>query len=342
VQALRAIAAASVVVHHVLAMLVHNAGYSFAYTGHWSAGVDLFFVISGFVMVYTHSADFGTRGASLSFTRRRVIRIAPLYWLITTIVVVLLIAAPRLFASIELDWTNVACSYLFLLSANSIGDVGTVTQTGWTLCFEAYFYLVFTALLLLPRHYFLVVAGAVFGIGLVIGASSLPVAPWATVAVRPLILEFYLGTVIAFLFLRGHSLPAAGAVFAIVLGISGIALVDATNDWKRVLFWGGGSGLVLAGAVSLEHFGIRVPRTLIALGASSYSLYLVHPLVVPPIGKVWATAGLSNLSAFAPGTLAFAAALLIAHGVYLWIEKPMTERLKNAAFPLRLRDVGAR
>jgi exopolysaccharide production protein ExoZ len=340
VQALRAVAAASIVIHHVLVMLSHNGGYSFAYSGNWSAGVDLFFLISGFVMIYAHADDFGIKGAPLAFAGRRIIRIAPLYWIATSAIVLLLITAPQMFTSTKLDWSNVLCSYAFLLSPNSIGEVGTVTQTGWTLCFEAYFYLVFAALLMLPRKYFLVSGGAIFGAGLAVGLSGTAIAPWATVAVRPLVLEFYLGAVVAVLFLRGHSLPMTAATLAIILGIAGVALMTPGNDWTRVLIWGSGCTLILAGAVSLERCGIRVPKILVALGASSYSLYLVHPFVLPTIGKAWNAAGLSNLPATALGLIAFLIALLIAHLVYLWVEKPMTKWLKNFG-PAAIRPRGA-
>lgn len=96
-QALRALAAASVVIYHTLFMLRHNAGYAIAVPDLGATGVDLFFVISGFIMVYTTHDLFGQRGAVLPFLRRRAIRIAPTYWLYTTVVVLLLAFAPRLF-----------------------------------------------------------------------------------------------------------------------------------------------------------------------------------------------------------------------------------------------------
>ena len=129
---------------------------------YWGAGVDLFFIISGFIMFHTTSETFCQPNASRSFIRRRVIRIVPLYWLYTTGVVLLLAFAPRLFASTQFDWLNVISSYFFLLSKNSAGQIGTVMQTGWTLCFELYFYLLFAILLNFPRKYFLILIGAIF------------------------------------------------------------------------------------------------------------------------------------------------------------------------------------
>jgi exopolysaccharide production protein ExoZ len=128
IQALRAIAAASVVIHHVLSMLVHNAGYSFSAWSTGSVGIDLFFCISGFVMVYAHATDFQELGAGSSFIRRRAIRIVPLYWLATTATLGLLVAMPGMFSSITLNWSNVFCSYLFVMSRNSLGDIGTLRR----------------------------------------------------------------------------------------------------------------------------------------------------------------------------------------------------------------------
>ena len=326
VQALRAIAAASVVFHHVLNMLVRNAGYSFKVPTFGLAGVDLFFLISGFVMIYTHFDDFNHAGASGSFVRRRVIRIAPLYWLATTLMVILLAGVPTLFSTLKLDWNNVLHSYLFLLSPNSEGEVGTVTQTGWTLCYEFYFYAMFAVLLLLPRRYFLIAAGLIFFAGLLINAWGTTLPPWLTVATNPLLVEFYVGSVIAFLFVAGVSLPPRIAIVAIIFSIGILVIGEPSDGWQRVFWWGVPSAVILAGAVSLERLDIRVPKVLIALGASSYSLYIFHPFVIPAFGKAWPLTHL-QVPAFVPGLAAFGAALVVAHGVHLWIEKPMTEWL---------------
>jgi exopolysaccharide production protein ExoZ len=339
VQGLRAIAAASVVLYHVFYMLVHNAGYSFRFSDVGAAGVDLFFLISGFIMIYTHFDDFCEAGASTSFLRRRVIRIVPLYWLVTTATVALLVCAPSLFSTIKLDWTNVVSSYLFILSPNSEGVVGTVTQTGWTLCYEFYFYALFGILLFLPRRYFLITAGLIFIAGLIVGMAGTSVPPWAAVATNPLLAEFYLGSIIAFMFLAGFSLPSGIAIVAIVLSVVGILVASGPTDgnWQRVLWWGLPCAVILASAVSLERIGIRVPKILIALGASSYSLYLVHPFVLPAFGKVWSLMHLAaKTPPFVPGLLAFVAALIVGHGVHVWLEKPMTKWFLRA-FPDRRR-----
>jgi peptidoglycan/LPS O-acetylase OafA/YrhL len=110
VQALRAIAAAAVVSYHVLFMLVHSGGYAFNVSTIGGAGVDLFFLISG--MIYTNYDVFARPGAPALFMRRRIIRVVPMYWVCTTIVVVLLVFAPRLFSFVkfEMDARNFVVS----------------------------------------------------------------------------------------------------------------------------------------------------------------------------------------------------------------------------------------
>jgi exopolysaccharide production protein ExoZ len=336
IQALRAIAASAVVSLHTLVMMVHNAGYSFSIPIFGASGVDLFFVISGFVMVYTTRVAFRQPNSTMSFVRRRVIRVVPIYWFYTSVLVLLLLLLPGLFSNLKFEWQHVISSYLFLLSKNNVGNVGTVLQTGWTLCYEMYFYFLFAILLMLPRKRFLPVAGSVFMAGIALGELAVPLPVWLTVTTNPILLEFYLGAVIAFLYLKGLCLSRPWALALIASGIATILLTENVDQgqWPRVIFWGLPGGALLLGAVSLERAGLITPRLLVALGNSSYSLYLLHPFLMPALGKTWTAFHLGNtLSPFVLFFSGFSIAILAGHAAYLAIEKPITlwlsQRWKN-------------
>lgn len=339
VQALRAIAAATVLSYHVLYVLANRAGYAFIEPKVGACGVDLFFVISGFIMIYTAADLFGELGAPLAFLQKRIMRIVPLYWLCTTGVVLLLAFFPRLFATGSFDWTSVVSSYFFVLSQNSAG-IGTVLQTGWTLCYEAYFYAIFALLLFWPRRFFWLSAAAIFCGGIEFGRLHGEVAPWARVAVDPLLLEFYAGAVLGALFLRGFVMPAIAAVIAIALAI--VAIIAARNvdpgGWGRVIYWGIPCAVILLGAISLERKSLIAPALLVILGDSSYSLYLTHPFVLPVFGKLGAAFHVAaRIPAFVFASAAFVVAIIVAHAVYLLIERPMISRLSKALGLRRIR-----
>jgi peptidoglycan/LPS O-acetylase OafA/YrhL len=310
--------------------MAHRAGYSFQETDVTASGVDLFFVISGFIMFYTTVGQFAQPNASYLFIRRRAIRIVPLYWLCTAVVVLLLGFFPHLFQNSVFEWDTAIPSFFFLLSKNSAGVVGTVLQTGWTLCFEFYFYVVFAILLRWPRKFFLPTSAAVFVCGISVGQLRGDIPIWASVATDPLLIEFFAGTLIALLFIRGLAMPGVIAACLIVLGIAiiGMTAVWGTNagtDGIRVLWWGLPSAAILIGAISLERLAIRVPRLLVALGNSSYSLYLTHPFVLPVFGKlglVWHVS--EKVPAVIFAMLAFVTSLLAGHAVYCLVEVPLT------------------
>jgi exopolysaccharide production protein ExoZ len=333
IQALRAFAAASVVVHHILAVAVQKAGYRYQFPSTAAAGVDLFFLISGFIMVYTHFNDFGEVGSSSAFIWRRLIRVVPLYWIATTATIVLLLVIPSAFSTQRLAWDNVVPSYLLLLSREPDGSLNTILPTGWTLCYEMYFYALFALLLFLSRRMFLIVAGFVFAVGLTTYAAKFDIPAWATVATNPLLLEFYLGTLIAFLFIQGYWLPP---LLAIVGGAASIATVfllgdPVPSDWMmRVLYWGLPAAIILSALVSLERAGLRVPRLLTALGESSYSLYLFHIFLVVAFAKMWSYTHLTEtLPVYALGVVSFVGALGISHMIYLLVEKPLAQWLRS-------------
>ena len=197
-----------------------------------------------------------------------------------------------------------------------------------------YFYVLFALLLFLPRRMFLIAGGAIFAIGLTIDAAGIEIPPWATVATNPLLLEFYLGTIIAFLFIRGYYLPPALALIGIIAGIAAIVITSypGGSDWMlRILCWGAPAAIILASAISLERNGLRVPNVLVSLGESSYSLYLVHIFIVAGLAVAWAYCGLTAVVPFCVlGLASFAAALSISHLVHLWIERPLNSLLRSA------------
>jgi exopolysaccharide production protein ExoZ len=333
VQALRAIAAAGVLAYHVVYVMGHRAGYSLNDSSLGESGVDLFFVISGFIMIYTTAGSFNEPNASLAFMRRRIIRIVPLYWLCTTGIVLLLAFFPRLFTAVAFDWQSVISSYLFLLARNSAGKVGTVMQTGWTLCYEFYFYLVFAVLLLWPRKFFWVASAAIFAGGVALGSFAGDLPPWSSAATSPLLSEFYAGAVIGLLFIKNVTVPRWLLPIAVLVAIvaAGTTKSQELAGWTRVVWWGIPGAAILIGAVSLERTGVTVPKVLVALGNSSYSLYLTHPFVLPVFGKLGLALHASErVPAVVFGLIAFVTSLLVGHAVYRLVEMPMTRYFSKA------------
>jgi len=189
IQVLRAVAAIGVVFTHAITRLSTSfpgASEHALFTGLGGqltvgdAGVDLFFVISGFIMLHVHRNDFGRPGAPLRFMLRRILRIVPIYWLLTTLALVFLIFAPQLFTThyrgIYLPW--IVGSYLFLPIAPPDWNATPVVGVGWTLNYEMFFYAVFAGALLLPRRLGLQLIFVCFGI--LVGLGIL----WKLSAVR--------------------------------------------------------------------------------------------------------------------------------------------------------------
>ena len=156
VQALRAFAALSVAVWHVLhdAIPLDPSGHIERWHNAlpWASGVDLFFVISGFVMVYASAELFGRRSSPMTFMARRLIRIVPLYWGATTLFLVVALATPSSVSQAGFGLADVVMSYAFLPTSRPDGTIQPIYSLGWTLNYEMFFYVVFAACIVLPRR----------------------------------------------------------------------------------------------------------------------------------------------------------------------------------------------
>ena len=294
-------------------------------------GVDLFFVISGFVMW-----ESAGRHMAGEFVLRRVARIVPAYWFYTSLLVLIALAAPSLTPNISFDGWALAGSYFFIPYTNAQGRHNPILLQGWTLNYEAFFYGVFAISLWLHtrRSRFGFVAGLLLSLCLV-GAIVEPQGAAATLATSPMLLEFVLGMAISAI-LKGWAPHRSLSVVLAVAG--GMALVVAEiflhPAASRVLVFGVPAAVLLVGLIGLEEALRRRPNAaLLRIGDASYSLYLCHPFVLSA-----AAAAVRGLVPFASATTAAVAfaligvlgacavALLSFHG----LEKPLARRLVAA------------
>lgn len=155
-------------------------------------GVDIFFVISGFVMVYISGDNFGKPGASRDFLIRRIIRVVPLYWFYTAAISVLLIFFPGDFSSGQsFDLSHLLASLSFIPVENSVGKIFPIHAVGWTLNYEMYFYLIFAFLLLFKKEWFLPLLSIILLAGVLTGmVIKQAVTPIFSVITAPLLIEF--------------------------------------------------------------------------------------------------------------------------------------------------------
>ena len=200
-QTVRAIAAWLVVTDHALLELSHNAPDSQVTHLAWSlgsAGVAMFFVISGFIMVHISWESFGKRAASADFLRRRIIRIVPLYWLATVAAFV----SHKIWAThgAHATWMDLAYSLTFIPYLSHEDGWYPILPGGWTLNYEMMFYVVFALGLTLPRKLALPAVGAALGAFIVVG----PYFGKGAVAylASPIVLWFLLGMGLAVIWHR--------------------------------------------------------------------------------------------------------------------------------------------
>jgi exopolysaccharide production protein ExoZ len=287
-----------------------------------NGGVDLFFVISGFIMCYRHHDDFG-RLSPGAFLARRAKRIVPLYWLLTGLMALALFAIPwasRVPRELTAGWLF---DSLFFFPAEYPVPLVAV---GWTLNFEVYFYVAFALALLLPRRRGILALAGFFLVAAAIGQLSPPSAPIPAMATSALILEFVAGMGVAIVLKRCgdryRALHVAGLALGIFIIGAGMAEGRREDDLERLLVWGLPYALVVNGALRLRT---RAPRALTRLGDASYSIYLFQ-VVALPLGALFA----ARLGRFelAVATL-FVMTVAAGYLCWLFVERPAASLMRD-------------
>ncbi len=319
-QTLRAVAALMVLAGHTLSEVQHLAGRPLPLADlPWSRGVDIFFVISGFVVALSAERF---QGRPLAFLQRRAIRVVPLYWLFTTCMVAVLLIAPSGTKDTTFDPAQIAASYVFLPFERYDGRIAPVLSLGWTLNYEMAFYVAAAACLPLARPLYWLGIGLLGAVafGAAFDPASAPLLTWTT----PLLLEFLAGIALARIWRRRGTRPdpvlAAGlcvAALGLLLALDGSALPRAVSA--------GGPALLAVAAATL--FWPAGAKPLQSLGAASYALYLSHRFALRAVTLAlgsWAgsAAGAASLVA-----LAIVAALGLALLVHRHVEGPMLAAL---------------
>lgn len=353
IQALRAFAALWVAWYHTLQPVTTGSyGLQVATNGmpwlHEAGavgwiGVDVFFVISGFIMACSTCDMPGGRRDACDFMWKRVKRVVPLYWVLTTAVVAAALVLPHFFNSYRFELVHAIKSYLFLPAARPDGVALPPLVPGWTLNYEMYFYFVFGLLLWLGVHRSLRAFVLVFAGSVVAGQVLQRQAPWPAsamgfVVTSPLLLEFLAGVIIARV-VRQARVPGWAAAAAMLCGVALLRhwMIDIPAEGAaprhiaelyRVLALGVPAALLVAGAVLLERTW-AFPRPVLHLGDASYSIYLTHFFIPGLCAKLFVWAGLAYADANLFVGVCMTLIVLCGLFFYRYVEMPMLKAWKR-------------
>ena len=352
IQILRAAAALLVVMHHAqfeAAALAQRTSQAFAPSAllPWAGGVDVFFVISGFIIVHAAAAHAAGPRGRRRFLAHRIARVVPLYWLVTALYLAVGLALPAALSGAggPPDAGSVAASFLFWPAARPDGSIQPLYGLGWTLNGEMAFYALFAVGLGWGRRarvaWLVAALAAIVAAGAWLRPASVPLAFWSS----PVMMEFALGALIAFArdegLRLGRPVRAALALLGLVL-LWRVAQDGADLDGFRRPLALGIPAACLVAAAALGDPRTRGGRAspalsaLAALGDASYALYLVHPFVLRGLREGLVRANLAAL--LDPwATLALMLALSVAAAllVHAFVERPMTRLARARLDPTR-------
>jgi exopolysaccharide production protein ExoZ len=271
-------------------------------SGAW--GVDLFFVLSGFLMIAI--TDGGAR--PWAFFKDRLLRVAPLYWIATSAMVVA--ALVGIAPNVAIDPVRVFTSFAFIpYGPQTMRNIASpILAVGWTLNVEMLFYTLFTLILFLPRYRLAVLTCILCGLVL-LGRIVGPTGPILALWTLPILLEFVVGGWVAMMWLRPAlrrpRIALAAVVIFALLARPAMVLVTA----------------MLVGTLILEARG-RVPtwRPFLLLGDASYSIYLWQ---IFPLQCCFVLARLLHLPMAPMAVVAFIGAIGGGIIAYLLIERPL-------------------
>ncbi|WP_207420954.1 acyltransferase family protein [Desertivirga brevis] len=317
IQALRAMAVVLVVYVHIVdsSTFTNPQQKNFFYLENWGAiGLDLFFVISGFIMTVITPNYVKTRNWK-DFLLKRALRIIPIYWLLSIFSYVVSTVRGSSFT-----FEKIIKTLLFLPVFDTSEFVFPIIPVGWSLSLEMYFYFVIAGLLVFANKKIYRNLLVILFTLPVIGFFIKPEQAFYKFLFSPLLLEFALGIVSGLIFrhisstasssnnrrLRwwaatGTALGLALMITTLFTGYSNVADASVVSEniekaFLRTLIWGLPSAIFLTGVVLIENlFNIKCPGIFVKLGDASYSCYLLHTTILIPVAmKIFKLTGFGN------------------------------------------------
>ena len=328
IQVLRGIAALLVVLLHLAGReaqfkTVPHVLYPFSSELIGFFAVDTFFIISGFVMCTAHFNDFKIPGRIKLFLQKRFIRLFPFYWLT---------CIPLLFVKHIPVNSKLLCA--LALVPHYAGRINTVA---WTLAYELMFLVMFACCLRFSRKALPYLMGAWFAciiLGNAISVPELKDLGYFKTFISPYNIDFLLGIGLSMLVHKTKLLPyppflAVGIVMLLAAVPLKAAGIWVPGPFDHIITIAIPSALLAYGMLALEQQrDVRFPTPLVALGDASYSVYLVHYVLIDTFSTVWFQVGTSN--ALIAWSLACASIIpFFCVGVYYFIEKPLFTGLRN-------------
>ncbi|MGF1698656.1 acyltransferase [Vibrio lamellibrachiae] len=287
VQYLRAFAAILVLLTHTAFKLETHSDNIIDWFNIGTYGVDLFFIISGFIMCLTverKTLNFST------FMKARFVRILPLYWLLTTVALVIFLVKPSLVNSSG-GVTSVWGSYSLIPNGDRF-----LISNGWTLSYEFFFYLIFSSFLFLGKLQKILTSFSIVFLS-VVGLLVVTTNPYFEFVTSSLLLEFVMG-ILCYEVIKRKIINKKVAVLLILFALLLLIFFNNHGPVDSPLGSSLHAGLpmmmLFLGFVSLESV-IPKNKIIYELGMASYSLYLLHPFVLSFVTVVIKALGLSDM-----------------------------------------------
>lgn len=308
-QILRGLAAALVVVNH---LPIEDRFIEFG-----AAGVDIFFVISGFIILHTSYPTGRPPQRPSQFAAKRISRIYPFYWF--CLIVTLGLWTVGLFHTLK-PTPQLLIESFFLWPSSSGGIIGV----SWTLSYEVYFYVLFLLSLFLQNRQLslLLVSSSIVGL-LIIGSSN----DTSSFLGNPIVCEFCFGMCLAYAWsvykIRGSKILSCAAVAGFILMCW--APFWIAKDYEplpsvRWAVWGVPAVLIVAAFLTVRETNSTLQRMAVLIGDASYAIYLTHPFVMITYRKLARDQSASVEAAYFSPVL-FIVSLAVGTAAYYFIER---------------------